>query len=98
MSDYSSFFKKTLSNLTKRDYWKDDWDLKKYFLEHDHLPLDYIASFTGYSKKILSATWKEHFLSLIQSQLWISDEDLASFLCIRDLWKFRRCRSFASKK
>lgn len=98
MSDYSSFFQKTLKNLTKRDYGKDDWDLKKYFLEHDHLPLDYLASFTGYSKKILGAVGKEHFLSLIQVQLWFSDEDLASFLCIRDLWKFRRCRSFASKK
>ena len=46
MSKYSSFFPKTLKNLTKRDYGKDEVLLADYWLKYHHLPDDYIASFS----------------------------------------------------
>ena len=91
MSKYSSFFPKTLKNLTKRDYGKDEVLLADYWLKYHHLPDDYIASFSWYARKIINAIWNDNFLNLLQVQLWISDKDIAQYLKINNLAKFRRC-------
>lgn len=69
MAKYSSFFPKTLKNLTKRDYGRNEVVLADYWLKYQLLPDDYLASFSGYAKKILLTVGTDNFLNLLQTNL-----------------------------